>query len=184
MGDTQHHLRNLEKSGVVKSKRMGIYKVYYPVSILEGRQESILSTLQQDTPREIVIHIVEHPGTTQSEIANHMGFSSPTINWHMSNLIEIGLVRVQKDRQFVKYYIKGDIKDITSLLKLYYPTLWSKLSSRLDDLFLDLSTASQSYSVGVANEDITINRKKQVIEKEEYEDQDNDEDKHKKIGEQ
>jgi hypothetical protein len=103
----------------------------------------------------------------------------------MSNLIEIGLVRAQKDRHFVKYYIKGDIKDITSLLKLYYPTIWSKLSSRLADLFLDLSTASRSYSVGVANEDITINRKKQqVIEKEEYEDQDNDEDKHKKIGEQ
>jgi hypothetical protein len=101
----------------------------------------------------------------------------------MSNLIEIGLVRAQKDRHFVKYYIKGDIKDITSLLKLYYPTLWSKLSSRLADLFLDLSTASRSYSEGVADEDITINRKKQVIEKEEYEDQDNDEDKHKKTGE-
>jgi DNA-binding MarR family transcriptional regulator len=184
MGDTQYHLRNLEKSGVVKSKRIGIYKVYYTVSILEGREESILSTLQQDTPREIVIHILEHAGATQSEIADHMGFSSPTINWHMSNLIEIGLVRAQKDRHFVKYYIKGDIKDITSLLKLYYPTIWSKLSSRLADLFLDLSTASRSYSVGVANEDITINRKKQVIEKEEYEDQDNNEDKHKKIGEQ
>ena len=69
MGDTQYHLRNLEKSGVVKSKRIGIYKVYYTVSILEGREESILATLQQETPREIVIHILEHPGATQSEIA-------------------------------------------------------------------------------------------------------------------
>jgi hypothetical protein len=82
----------------------------------------------------------------------------------MSNLIEIGLVRSHKDRQFVKYYIEGDTKDITSVLKLYYPTLWSKLSSRLADLCLELSTASRSYSVGIAenNDDdtSTINRKK------------------------
>jgi hypothetical protein len=50
MGDTQYHLGILEKSGLVKSKRIGIYKVYYPVSILEGREESILSyTSTRDT---------------------------------------------------------------------------------------------------------------------------------------
>ena len=162
IGDTQYHLGVLEKSGLVKSRRIGIYRVYYLVSILEGRQESILATLQQETPRQIIINIIEHPGATQSEIADHMELSSPTINWHMSNLIKIGLVRCRKDRQFVKYYIEGDIEDIINLLKLYYPTLWDGLSSRLADLFFDLATSSTSYSIEIRKQ-TDINEKKQQL---------------------
>ena len=55
---------------------MGIYKVYFSVSILEGRDESILAILQQETPREIILYLVEKPGATQGEIADHIGFSS------------------------------------------------------------------------------------------------------------
>jgi predicted transcriptional regulator len=142
LGDTQYHLNTLQKSGSIKSKRMGIYKVYFSVSILEGRDESILATFQQETPREIILFLVEKPGATQGEIADRMSYSPSTINWHMSNLIEIGLVSSQKDKQAVRYYIKGSVKDIIGLLKLYHPKIWNKLSSRLADLFLDLSIVS------------------------------------------
>ena len=142
LGDTQYHLNTLQKSGSIKSKHMGIYKVYFSVSILDGRDESILAILQQETPRELILYLVEKPGATQGEIADHIGFSSSTINWHMSNLIEIGLVSSQKDKQAVRYYIKGSVKDIIDLLKLYHPKIWNRLSSRLADLFLDLSVIS------------------------------------------
>ena len=142
LGDTQYHLNTLQKSGSIKSKHMGIYKVYFSVSILEGRDESILAILQQETPRELILYLVEKPGATQGEIADHIGFSSSTINWHMSNLIEIGLVSSQKDKQAVRYYIKGSVKDIIDLLKLYHPKIWNRLSSRFADLFLDLSVIS------------------------------------------
>jgi predicted transcriptional regulator len=142
LGDTQYHLSMLQKSGSIKSKRMGIYKVYFSVSILEGRDESILATLQQETPREIILYLVEKPGATQGEIADHIGFSPSTINWHMSNLIEIGLVSSFKDKQAVRYHIKGSVKDIIGLLKVYHPKIWNRLSSRLADLFLDLAFIS------------------------------------------
>jgi hypothetical protein len=60
----------------------------------------------------------------------------------MSRLIEIGLVISRKEGKFVNYYVEGNIKDITSFLKRYYPSIWSKWSDRLAELFLDLSTAS------------------------------------------
>jgi predicted transcriptional regulator len=142
LGDTQYHLNTLQKSGSIKSKRMGIYKVYFSVSILEGRDESILATLQQETPREIILYLVEKPGATQGEIADHIGFSQSTINWHMSNLIEIELVSSQREKQAVRYYIKGSTQDIIGLLKLYHPKIWNRLSSRLADLFLDLAKIS------------------------------------------
>ncbi len=139
MGDTQHHLNFLEKAGSVRSRRMSIYKVYYAASILEERQESILAILRLETPRSILLYLIENPGASQGEIAKHLGFASPTINWHTSRLIEIGLVHSRKDGRFVKYNIEGDLKEITALLKSFYPTIWDKLSNRLVDLFLDIS---------------------------------------------
>jgi predicted transcriptional regulator len=142
MGHTQYHLHTLDKAGLIKSRRIGVFRVYYAVSIFGERQESILAMLGQEVPRDIIMFLIENPGASQGEIANHKGFSAPTINWHMSRLIEIGLVISRKEGKFVNYYVEGNIKDITSFLKRYYPSIWSKWSDRLAELFLDLSTAS------------------------------------------
>ncbi len=61
----------------------------------------------------------------------------------MSRLIEIDLISSHKQGKFLNYYIKGDVKDITSILRRYYPSIWNKLSNRLADLFLDISAASR-----------------------------------------
>lgn len=143
MGDTQHHLGVLDKLGLIKSRRKGMYKVYYTVSILRKRDEDILAVLQQETPRDIILHLVENPGSTQGDISKYMRLTAPTINWHMSNLINVHLVTSYKDGRFVKYFIEGNVNDIVGLLKLYYPKVWSKLSDRLAELFLDLASGSK-----------------------------------------
>jgi predicted transcriptional regulator len=142
IGDTQHHLKVLEDTGFVKSRRISIYKVYYDVSVFGERHESIFAILRQETPRSILLYLIENPNASQSEIAVHVGYSSPTVIWHMSRLVQIGLVESQKDGRFVRYVITGDLKEITQLLRSYYPTVWSKLSNRLADLFLEISPAS------------------------------------------
>lgn len=143
MGDTQHHLGVLDKLGLIKSRRKGMYKVYYSISILCKRDEDILAVLQQETPRDIILYLVENPGSTQGEISNYMRLTAPTINWHMSNLINARLVISYKEGRFVKYFIEGNVNDIVGLLKSYYPTVWSKLSDRLAELFLDLASGSR-----------------------------------------
>jgi predicted transcriptional regulator len=148
MGDIQHHLCVLENAGLIKSRRISIYKVYYEVSVFEERNESILAILRQETPRSILLYLIENPSASQGEIATHIGYSAPTVSWHMSRLIQIGLVESRKDGRFVKYVIVGNLKEITQLLRSYYPTIWSKLSNRLADLFLDISPASISSPKG------------------------------------
>jgi DNA-binding MarR family transcriptional regulator len=143
IGDIQYQLKFLEGMGLIKSRRMGLYKTYYSVSILGERSENILAVLQQETLRDIMLHLIENPGATQSEIAHHKGFTAPTINWHMSRLIEMGLVYTCREGRFVKYYVEGDIDDIVCLLKSYHPSAWNTLSNRLASLFLDLSSQSR-----------------------------------------
>lgn len=143
MGDTQYHLKTLEKTDLIKSRRIGVFRRYYTVSIYGEKLESLLAILRQEVPRDIIIFLIENPGATQADIAKHKGFSAPTINWHMSRLIEIDLISSHKQGKFLNYYIKGDVKDITSILRRYYPSIWNKLSNRLADLFLDISAASR-----------------------------------------
>ena len=143
IGDIQYQLKFLEGMGLIKSRRMGLYKTYYPVSILGERSENILAVLQQETLRDILLYLIENPGATQSEIAHHTSFTAPTIIWHMSRLIEMGLVYTCRERRFVKYYVEGDMDDIVSLLKSYHPSTWNTLSNRLASLFLDLSSQSR-----------------------------------------
>ena len=142
--DTQYWCNRLERTALVRSRRLELYKTYYPASILGERHEYILAILQQKTPSMIVLYLLENSGASQKDLAQHTGFAAATINWHMSRLIEIGIVYSSKEGKFVKYYIRGDIADLVILLKSYYPSIWDKLSDRLSELFLGITYATTS----------------------------------------
>lgn len=142
IGDTNYNLDNLEQSGFIKHRKWGVYKRYFVISIRDGRSESILAALQQETPRVIVLYLLEHPGSIQSEICRHVSFSAPSVKWHMSRLKEMDMVYEHKRGKFVKYYIKGNIADIVTLMKNYHPSIWSKFASRLAELFIELSSGT------------------------------------------
>jgi DNA-binding transcriptional ArsR family regulator len=89
-------------------------------------------------------YLLENSGASQKDLAQHTGFAAATISWHMSRLIEIGIVYSSKEGKFVKYYIRGDIADLVILLKSYYPSIWDKLSDRLSELFLGITYATTS----------------------------------------
>ncbi len=132
MGDTQHHLSVLE-NGRIKSKRIGQYKRkhYYPMSINE-QHELILAFLRQDTARDVLIYLIEHSGSTQSDIAHFKNF------WHMSRLIEAGIVIFHRECKTVQYFIK-DPESLIDSLRNYFPTIWNNLSDRFAKLFIQIS---------------------------------------------
>ena len=142
--DAQYCCNRLENTALVRSRRLGLYKTYYPASILGERHEYILAILQQKTPRIIVLYLIENSGASQKDIAQHTGLAAASISWHMSRLIEFGIVYSSKKGKFVKYYIRGDIADLVILLKSYYPSIWDKLSGRLAELFLGIRYATSS----------------------------------------
>jgi predicted transcriptional regulator len=147
MGDTQHHLFVLEKEGRIKSRKIGQHKHrhYYPITIINEQHELILAFLRQDTARDILIYLIEHAGSTQTDIANFKNLSAPTINWQMSRLIEAGIVIVHREWKTVQYFIK-DPESLTDSLKSYFPTVWNNLSDRFAKLFIQISTGRKKGS--------------------------------------
>ena len=138
MGATQHHLDVLEKSGRIKSRRINVYRHYYVVEVLET-EHHILAFLRQETARDILVYLLEHPRSTQSDIVKFKGFSAPTISWHMSRLEEAGLIRSVKEGRTMKYTII-DSQNIAAALKTYHTNIWDKLLSRFAELFIQISS--------------------------------------------
>jgi DNA-binding MarR family transcriptional regulator len=141
MGDTQYHLGILEKSGKIRSRKINFYRRYYPVSIPGEKEEMILAFLRQETAKDILIYLMEHPHSTQSDLAGFKHYSSPTMSWHMSRLIEAGIVSKSREGKKIRYSIDADLDKLIYLLKTYHPGIWSVLASRLAELFEELSSS-------------------------------------------
>ena len=138
MGDTQYQLSILEKEGRIKSKRVGNHRHYYPLTILNEQNELILAFLRQETIREILIYLMENPGSSQQALANFMNVSAPTIKWYMCRLMESEIVMASKEGKIVRYFIK-DPKSLVFSLKNYMPHLWNSLVNRFAEKFVEIS---------------------------------------------
>jgi predicted transcriptional regulator len=138
MGTVQYHLDRLEKAGKISSTKRGFYRYYFPVGIRDNEKD-ILQILSQETDREIIMFIIERGNPTQAEISNHTMISSPSVNWHIKRLTNIGLISEEKEGKFKRYSIRADPKMIVSMLRSYYPSIWDIWSNRLAEMFLALS---------------------------------------------
>ena len=138
MGDTQYQLSILEKEGKIKSKRVGNHRHYFPLTVSNEQNELILAFLRQETIRDILIYLMENPGSNQQVLANFVNVSAPTIKWYMSRLIESDIVMATKEGKIVKYFIK-DPRSLTYSLKNYMPSLWNNIVNRFAEKFFEIS---------------------------------------------
>ena len=91
-GETQHHLRQLESAGVVESRKDGEYRRYFPTDRFSDFEQTALGYLRRDTPRGMLVALLENPGATTGTIASRLGVSRPTVSNHAARLEEAGLL--------------------------------------------------------------------------------------------
>ncbi len=138
MGDVQYHVGRLERSGRITSMRRGLYKFFYPANLFGERQRDVLSVLSLERPRELLLNIIEHPGSTQEALAAATGVSQPTVSWHLKRLVELGILGKRQEGRTVTYSVVGGL-EIAAFIRAYHPTVWERWSSRLADIFLAYS---------------------------------------------
>ena len=144
MGTIQYHLSLLEKQGKISSEKQNLHRYYFSIGLFGKKEKAILQILNQETAREILLSILEKKNPTQIDIANLMKLSSPSINWHIKRLLELGLIVENKDGKFKRYSFEIDTKHIISLMKSYHPNIWNKWSSRLAEMFLSMSREEEN----------------------------------------
>ncbi len=143
MGTIQYHLNLLEKQGKIISEKQNFHKYFFPVGLFEQDEREILKILNQESAREIIMIILEKTDPTQADIARHVGIAPASINWHLKRIEETGLIEHIQEGKFKRYKLKISSKQVISIMKHYHPNLWSKLSSRLAEMFLVISSENE-----------------------------------------
>ena len=151
MGSVQYQLLRLEKMGRITSTRGGLYKFYFLSGIFHDNEKDILQVLSQETARQILLFVIEQKNPTQTDIANTIGISAASVNWHIRRLIGFKLIYEIKDGRYKRYQLTGGSRDyskyIVDLLKNYYPSIWNSWSNRLAEMFLSLSRAGDTNKI-------------------------------------
>jgi predicted transcriptional regulator len=91
------------------------------------------------TLRQIILFIIEQKNPSQSEIAEEIGISHASINWHMQRLVALKITEEIKDWRYKRYRMSGTRERWINLLffmKNCCPSLWNKWSSRITEFFL------------------------------------------------
>jgi predicted transcriptional regulator len=143
MGTLQYHLNLLEKNGKITSDKHSLHRYYFPIGLFQDNEKNVLKILNKETERDILMFIIERKNPTQTEIVDAIQISAPSVNWHISNLIQLGLLREERDGKFKRYVFSGNPDHIISLMKQYHMPIWDRWSGRLAEMFLSFSGDKQ-----------------------------------------
>jgi len=91
-GSLTYHLRMLEKTEYINSKKAGKCRYFYPAS-MNISEKNGLSNMQNS----ILEKIVEKPDITQKEIADETGVSQQVISYNVKKMMKDGVVKAKKN---------------------------------------------------------------------------------------
>ena len=99
-GSLTYHLRMLEKTEYINSKKAGKCRYFYPSS-MNISEKNGLSNLQNS----ILEKIVEAPDITQKEIADETGVSQQVISYNVKNMMKNGVLKTKKNGREPFFYV-------------------------------------------------------------------------------
>ena len=103
-GIVAHHLHTLEREGLVQSMRDGMYRRFWPADAKLPPEDEGHFNIQ----KRIVAIIGDNPGISQKEIAQKVGVSSPTVNYHIRVLETARMIHVKKLGRRTGCYVVED----------------------------------------------------------------------------
>ncbi|MGA1822304.1 MAG: winged helix-turn-helix transcriptional regulator [Thermoplasmatota archaeon] len=95
-GTLSHHLIKLEKEGLIRSKKIGIFRRYYPSS----------GAIPKDLEELITDVVLEYPGISQSMVAKKLDITRQVANYHINSLKKRGHLIVKKNGRNSQIYLR------------------------------------------------------------------------------
>jgi predicted transcriptional regulator len=91
-GETQHHLRQLVDAGAVDTRKDGDYRRYFPADRFSGFEKEALGYLRRETPRGMLVELLQSPEATAGQLADDLDVSRATVSKYAGQLEEAGLL--------------------------------------------------------------------------------------------
>ena len=135
-GVLSYHTRKLEKIGVVKVERSPRQTRFYPLGVTD-KESILIKSLRQETPRQILLSLLDEKELTFNKIVEKVKKSSSTVSIYLSQLTENNIIEIKTIDLRKIFYIK-DEEIVQDTINKYHPTLIEKSADRLADIFNSL----------------------------------------------
>jgi predicted transcriptional regulator len=100
-----YHLYYLEENGLLIIEKEGGYKRYYTKGSVGVEDKKILSLLQQDTPLQIVLFLLNEPRSKPRDIRENLGISPALLTYYLKKLVKYGVIQETTSEQKNEYVV-------------------------------------------------------------------------------
>ena len=133
-GTVQYHLRWLADHDLVESETDGEYTRYYPARELAPEDKRTLSALRRRYSREVLAHLAADGPLTTTDLAERVGKSQSTVSWHLSRLLDAGVVAKRRDERGRVTLVLENPDETAALLGTVDPSLPDRMVDRFTRL--------------------------------------------------
>jgi DNA-binding transcriptional ArsR family regulator len=102
-GTTVHHLRVLERHGLVIALHQGGRRLHFPAGSEAARHRTGIAALLHDTTRRVAEAVRAAPGIAQQDLCASLGLRAPAASKHLARLAQHGLVTVRAEGKSRRY---------------------------------------------------------------------------------
>jgi predicted transcriptional regulator len=96
-GQAQYHLRRLVRDGEISVERIG-GRAHYFDPAFDPWERRTVAFLRRETAREILVRLHADGPTRPKALADELDLARSTVSWHVSNLVESGIVEKSDER--------------------------------------------------------------------------------------
>lgn len=135
-GVLSYHTKKLEENGAIKIERNPGETRFYPLCVTE--QESIMiKSLRQETPRQIMLSLMDEQFLTFNELVNKVHKSQSTVSVFLNRLVDDSIIEIKLVEIKRVYRLKNP--DMTrEIIQRYSPVLLERTAYNLADAFSNL----------------------------------------------
>lgn len=133
-GALQYHLRELEEYDVLESETYQGKRRIFVARELNEEEKSILATLRYETTRRVLLYLLREGPARNKQIAAEIGVTPATISWHLSNLVEVGVVKELRESRTVWYELENEELTVQLLVR-YQESFVDRAVDRLIDFW-------------------------------------------------
>jgi predicted transcriptional regulator len=137
MGVVEYHIHHLVRSDTIVAKKEGRYRRYYAEGKHGSKEKKALAYLRKEVPRNIIIHLMTHPGCRHRDIKEALRLTGSTLTFHLQKLVKDGVVTEKEDTGLKKYFVTDSDLISGSLIK-YKGSFMDDLVESFAETWLDM----------------------------------------------
>ena len=132
-GETSHHLNRMVQAGVLRRERAPKRDFYFPTDITWDERKCLMF-LRGENPRRILLTLLGDPGLRSVEIAERLGLGKSTVSFHLTRLVQGGLVVSSREDVNCRYQVAHPER-VTGILANYRGSFREELASRFAEVW-------------------------------------------------